>query len=375
VSVVTVNGFAEPPFERVRAAYQDNFARYDEVGSALCVKVGGQTVVDLFAGQYARTDSRIWTKKTLVNVWSTTKGIVAICYAMLVSRGLMSYDDPVSAYWPEFAANGKGAVTIAELLSHRAALAALEEGASIHDLYAPQAAATLASANPLWPPGLISGYHILTFGALVTELFRRIEGRSLKAFVRDEWFIARNWDFHIGLPADREDDCAETVVSDTLDLSVRDNPSELQRRVFTSPLLEPLDANTQEWKRADLPSANGFANAKAIAEIYASAIDATEPLLSAQALSAATAVQYEGLDLILTNQSRWGCGFVLNVDGLFGPNERAFGHTGLGGSFGFADPELGLSMSYTPNCMGYRLRGDPRGRVLIDEVFACLQNL
>ena len=98
-------------------------------------------------------------------------------------------------------------------------------------------------------------------------------------------------------------------MSDTLDLSVRDNPSELQRRVFTSPLLEPLDANTQEWKRADLPSANGFANAKAIAEIYASAIDATEPLLSAQALSAATAVQYEGRDLILTNQSRWGLRF------------------------------------------------------------------
>ena len=372
MSLVTVKGFVEQPFENVRAAYEQNFSSYDEVGSAVCVKLGGQTVVDLYAGQRSRTGPPDWSEQTLVNVWSTTKGIVAICYAMLVSRGLTSYEDLVSDYWPEFAANGKGSVTIAELLSHQAALAALEDGASIHKLYAPDAAAKLAQAIPLWPPGLNSGYHILTYGPLVTELFRRIEGRSLKDFVRDEFFIARDWDFHIGLPESRESDCAETIVSETLDLSVRDNPSELQRRVFTSPFLEPLDANTPEWKRADLPSANGFSNAKTIAEIYANVIDSSEPILSSQALLQATTPQFEGKDLILTSNSRWGCGFVLNVDDLFGQSEKAFGHTGLGGSFGFADPDSGIAMSYTPNCMGYRLRADPRARALIDEVFACL---
>lgn len=368
-----VDGFADKSFESVRLAYLQNFERYDELGSALCVKLNGTTVVDLKAGPVAVGSNRPWNSRTLVNVWSTTKGITAICFAMLVSRGLLSYEDCVADYWPEFAANKKSHVTVADLLSHKAGMAALSEGVSIQALLDPSAAELMAEAVPLWPPGHISGYHILTYGPLVAELFRRIEGRSLTQFVAQEFFRARGWDIHIGLPEERDSDVAEITVSETLDLSIRENASMLQHRVFTSPFLEPLDANTRAWKRAELPSANGFSNAAAIAELYAAVIDPDGSLLSANALQEATRTRYEGSDLILTIFSRWAAGFALNTQGVYGPNPGAFGHSGMGGSFGFADPDSGIAMSYTPNRMGYRLRADPRAQALVDAVYACIR--
>ncbi len=373
MSDIVFKGFANKAFESVRAVYEQNFERYDELGSSLCVKLHGTTVVDLKAGPVAVGANRTWDDRTLVNIWSTTKGITAICFAMLVSRGLVSYEDPVCHYWPEFAANKKSHVTVADLLSHKAGLAALFDGAPIQALLDPSSADLLANAVPLWPPGHISGYHILTYGALVAELFRRIEGRSLTEFVEQEFLQARGWDIHVGLPEERDNDVAEITVSETLDLSIRENASDLQHRVFTSPFLEPLDANTLAWKRAELPSANGFSNAAAIAELYAAVIDPGEPLLSAKALQQATKTLYEGSDLILTVFSRWAAGFALNTQGVYGPNPGAFGHSGMGGSFGFADPDSGIAMSYTPNRMGYRLRADPRAQALVDAVYACIR--
>ena len=371
MSGTVVNGFVDESFESLRSAYLQTFESFDELGSAFCVKLGGKTVVDLKGGPVAEGSQRAWNNRTLVNVWSTTKGIAAICFAMLVTRGKVSYDDRVSDYWPEFAVNKKYVVTVADLLSHKAGLAALHEGATIQALLDKSAAEQMAKAVPLWPPGHISGYHILTNGALVAELFRRIEGRSLTAFVEEEFFQRRGWDIHIGLPEDRDSDAAEISVSETLDLSIREGASMLQHRVFTSPFLEPLDANTLEWKRAELPSANGFSNAAAIAELYAAVIDPDETLVSASALEQATQTRYEGSDLILTVFSRWAAGFALNTHGVYGPNSVAFGHSGLGGSFGFADPDSGIAMSYTPNRMGYRLRADPRAQALVDAVYKC----
>jgi CubicO group peptidase (beta-lactamase class C family) len=207
---------------------------------------------------------------------------------------------------------------------------------------------------------------------LVAELFRRVEGRSLTVFVEEEFVQTRGWDIHIGLPVERDSDAAEVSVSETLDLSIRENASELQHRVFTSPFLEPLDANTVEWKRAELPSANGFSNAGAVAALYAAVIDLDEPLISGSALQQATKARYEGSDLILTVFSRWAAGFALNTHGVYGPNSSSFGHSGMGGSFGFADPISGIAMSYTPNRMGYRLRADLRAQALVDAVYECL---
>jgi CubicO group peptidase (beta-lactamase class C family) len=372
MSDIIINGYVDLPFEPVKEVFDNNFKQFDELGSAFSVKHNGQTVVDLKAGPIAIESEVNWSDQTLVNVWSSTKGIVAICYCILVSRGLISYKDKVCKYWPEFGVNNKSDITIADLLSHKAGLAALHEGASIQDLLSIKAIDELANATPLWAPSKTSGYHILTYGTLVTELFRRIEGRSLKKFIEQEFYEDRCWDIHIGLPSEREIDAAEISVSHTLDLSIRNNASELQHRVFTSPTLNPLDANLQEWKSADLPSANGFSNAKAIADIYAALINSSDTLVSKEALSQAIEAQFEGHDIIMASFSRWACGFVLNADGVFGPNPNSFGHSGLGGSLGFADPDNQIAISYTPNRMGYKPRSDPRAIALIDMAYSCL---
>ena len=372
MSEKTIHDINDSSLKQIKKVFDDNFNKFDELGSSFCVNYNGQTIVDLKAG-YIDVGSEVkWSDKTLVNVWSTTKGIVAICFCILVSRGLISYHDKVSKYWPEFSVNNKSKITIADLLSHKAGLAALHDGASIQDLLSANAIDELANAIPLWTPSETSGYHVLTFGTLVTELFRRIDGRSLKEFIKQEFYLDRNWDMHIGLPSDRAVDAAEISVSETLDLSIRDNTSELQQRVFTSPVLNPLDANLQEWKDADLPSANGFSNAKAIAEIYAAFIDPSEKLVRKEALNQAIQPQFEGIDLIMASFSRWACGFVLNNDGVFGPNPNSFGHSGLGGSLAFADPDNRIVISYTPNRMGYKPRSDPRALALIDIVYSCL---
>ena len=226
------NDSSSKSLDSVKEVFYANFKNFDELGSAFCLMQDGQVLLDLKAGPVAVRSEKTWSDQTLVNIWSTTKGIVATCYCVLVSRGLISYQDNVSTYWPEFGVNNKAEITIGDLLSHKAGLAALHDGATCRELLSASAVDSLAKASPLWNPSQTSGYHILTFGPLVTELFRRIEGRSIKKYVEQEFLIGRGWDIHIGLPEEREADAAKIAVSETLDLSVRENASELQQRVL-----------------------------------------------------------------------------------------------------------------------------------------------
>lgn len=367
------SGIVDEQFSRVREQFEKNYQIFDELGSAVCVIVEGRTVVDLVAGWKNNHRSLAWNSETLVNVWSSTKGVVAICFAMLVDDGLASYDDLVVKHWPEFGANGKESVTIEMLLSHQAGLAAFDGPTTVEELLSGEPIADrLASQAPMWEPGSASGYHMMTFGNIVSALFRRIEGRSIKQFVEDELVRRRNLNIHIGLPTNLSDNVAEIALSESIDLSFRENPTKLQEAVFTRPKIDPLVCNEQIWKDADLPSANGFATATSLAKLYATLIDKDTPLVSKSTLADATRLLFEGEDLILKIFARWGCAFALNADDVYGPNPKSFGHTGWGGSFAMADPDAGISMSYTPNNMGYKLRNDPRANALIDAVYRCL---
>jgi len=370
----SVLGHVGDGFAPVRDTFLQNYHAFDERGSAVCVYLDGKPVIDLVGGWKDVNRQSQWTQDTIVNIWSATKGVVAICFAMAVDAKLASYDDLVLKYWPEFAVKGKDQITIKVLLSHQAGLAAFDTPATLEDLLAGEPMADrLAAQAPLWTPGSASGYHMMTYGNIVSALFRRIEGRSIKQFIQEEFAEKRGLNIHIGLPSRFEEHAAEIALSDSIDLSFRDNVSELQEMVFTRPHIEPLVCNEEIWKDADLPSANGFSNASALAKLYAALIDEDAPLVGADTLAHATRPLFEGEDLILKIHARWGCGFVLNTDdGLYGPNFGAFGHTGWGGSCGFTDPEAGVAMSYTPNNMGYKLRNDPRAKALIDTVYRCL---
>lgn len=357
-----IYGDVAPGYEPLRDAFAANFAERSEFGASIALVKGGDLVVSLWGGR-ADDVGRPWERETLVNIWSTTKGVTAICFAMLASRGLIDYDRPVADYWPEFAAHGKSPVTVAMLLSHQAGLTGFREPATLADLYdAPRAAARLAAGEPFWTPGAQSGYHAMSIGLLANELFRRVEGRSLRQYIAGE---LSTFDISIGLPAARETRAA--VMFAPGDLTSAPPAQELspaQIAALANPPLDPVVPNSADWRGAEIPSANGFAAAEGLARLYGAFIGGQ--IADEAAVSAATSVRIEGVDAVLGMPARWASGFLVNVMGLYGSGPDSFGHSGWGGSFAFADPQRKFAFAYTPNQMGTELAGDPRAFALIE---------
>ncbi|MDA0365193.1 MAG: serine hydrolase, partial [Chloroflexi bacterium] len=156
---------------------------------------------DLWSGFADEARTRPWERDTIINVYSTTKTMTALCALMLADRGELDLHAPVARYWPEFAQNGKGAIEVRHLLSHSSGLSGWEQPLTVHDLYDWEKATTLLAAQaPWWEPGTASGYHSLTQGYLVGEVIRRVSGRSPGTFFREEVAEPLGADFHIGLP-------------------------------------------------------------------------------------------------------------------------------------------------------------------------------
>jgi CubicO group peptidase (beta-lactamase class C family) len=386
---VGVDGVCETGFEAVADAFAENFRSRGDVGAAVSVTVDGRTVVDLWGGLTA--PGRPWGRDTIVNVWSSTKGVVALAAHMLVDRGLLDLDAPVAAYWPEFAAAGKEAIPVRYLLSHRAGLSGPRDPISVDDLTDwGKVTSVLAATEPWWEPGTASGYHALSFGFLVGELIRRISGRSVGAFVAEEIAAPLRADVTIGLDDGQIARCARLSMdppppdSANAALFAQVDPAVLA--ALANPSMAAPGAadigNADAWRRAQIPAANGHATATALATVYAVlAQDGTHAgirLLSAEAAERIREGQGRAVDLVLGlgnggRPNEWALGVLLSgPEGLYGPNPRAFGHSGYGGSFGMADPEARLSIGYAMNHMGNNLSGDPRQVALTESVYACL---
>lgn len=366
-----ISGHCAEKFRAVEESFRANFEAGKEIGAAIALYVDGELAIDLWAGNRDAERDLPWERDTLVNVWSTTKGVTASCFALIVDRGLCRYDDKVADYWPEFAARGKEDVSIAELLSHQAGLSAFAEPTTVDDFINGRALAEcLAQQSPLWPPGSRSGYHAITIGFLAAELFRRIEGRSLSSFVEQE---LTPFDIHIGINDAELGRVANVIPPDGMTAEgVVPELDELQAATLGNPPLEPEAANTKNWRRAEIPSANGFANARGLAGLYSSlllGVPEARFRLSPETLEQTTDIRWSGTDAILNIEANWAAGFLRNSLGVYGPHAAAFGHSGWGGSFAFADPESGLSFAYVMNAMGTDLVGDPRAVSLVNAVY------
>lgn len=368
---MSIEGTTAAGFETVRREFERNFAERGDVGASVAIVRDGETVVDLWGGSLDAQATRPWRPDSVVNVWSTSKAVNALCFAMLVDRGLAAYDDPVVRWWPEFGAQGKEGVTLAMLLSHQAGLCSFRDPAVMQDFYdQPRAAARLAAQAPFWPPGSRSGYHAISIGVLAGELFRRIEGRSLGAFIAAELAGPRRLDLTLGLPVSEEPRRAEMIAPPELGtenmLSAELNESQLA--AYTNPAVDPLVPNTAAWRACELVSANGFSNARSLARLFGEL--AAGGLLSPATLAEATRERISGVDEVLGVRARWGAGFLLNTDGLYGPEPSAFGHSGWGGSFVVVDPARRMAIAYAMNRMGTDLVGDPRDEALIAAAYA-----
>jgi len=375
MSEVKIEGFVAPGFERVREAFAANFAAGREVGASFAVVRDGELVIDLWGGFRDRSGTKPWTGDTLVNVYSTTKGLASACIALLVERGKLSYEQTVASVWPEFAAAGKQALTIGQLLSHQGGLSGLRETIEITD-YADHAklARLLEAQAPFFAPGQ-SGYHAITHGYLTGELVRRATGKTLGAFFRDEIAGPLGADAWIGLPESEDARAADIVAPpDGPNLPLPEHPA--ARAALASPPLEPEVPNQRWWRAAEIPAANGHTNAAGLARIYGMLARGGEldgkRFLSRETLAQATRERVLSTDLVLQIPAQWAAGWMLNNLGLYGPNPRTFAHAGWGGSFGAADPDARLGIGYAMNQMYANLMGDPRSIALIEATYASL---
>ena len=379
-----VQGFFDLRFEALRDAFAQLLSEPEQRGAALCVQIGGETVVDLWGGVADREGVQAWHSDTILNLFSCTKTFAAVAALQLVGEGRLDLDAPLALHWPEFAAAGKQAVSLRQVLSHRAGLPALRTLMPAEALYDwPQMCAALAAEEPWWAPGTAHGYQAITYGWLVGELLRRCTGTLPGDEIVARTSLPLGLDFHIGLDDAEFDRVAhlsrgkgilgDTAAQRLLKVSFTE-PSAMTTLAFANPPSILTSSNRPEWRRTQQPAANGHGNARSLAGFYAGLLDGR--LLTSELLAEMTREHAHGEDLTLLTGTRFGLGCMLDqpevANATFGLGSRSFGHPGAGGSVGFADPERDVAFGFVTNSLGPYVLMDPRPQRLAAVLKDCL---
>jgi CubicO group peptidase (beta-lactamase class C family) len=395
---MSIDGVCEPRFRGVFEEFERNFRERGEVGASVCITLDGATVVDLWGGVAERASGRPWQRDTIGLVWSCTKAVPALCAHILRARGLLDLDAPVARYWPEFGQAGKQDITVRLVLTHQAGVPVLRapvKPAGLLDWdYVVEG---LAAEAPFWQPGTRQAYHALTFGHLVGEIVRRVSGRPLDQYFREEVAGPLGLDFYLGLPEAEEARIAPTI-RPTLPASDQETA-----RWLTVANSDPASVQALFLKNnggyyagraydsraahaAVLPSQGGITNARGLAGLYAPLALRGESrgvrLLDEDTLSDLAAVgSASAIDAVLLTGMRFGLGLVKSCDNRRAApgardslilSEEAFGHPGMGGSLGFADPRARMSFGYTMNRQGLGVLLNERGQSLVDAAYRAL---
>jgi CubicO group peptidase (beta-lactamase class C family) len=376
MSDTDIRGLCPPAFDMVRAAFEDNFSRGEELGARFSVVQDGGVVIDLLGGFADRGREAPFGPDILTPIYSSTKAMAAFLMARLVDSGRLDYERKVSEIWPEFAQAGKGEVTVGQVLSHQVGLTGFPDQMD-PALWLDWDAicAKLAAMKPLWPPGTANGYHPVTFGYMAGEIFRRVDGRTMGRALREDIAEPFGLDLWIGLPDSETGRVADVQRPSTLPKF--GPPNEALRAAFLTKWSSTAGHPEPEWRRMEIPSANGHATALGLAKLMSAlaqdgVLDGRR-LISPGVAARAGAERIRGLDLVLPYEVSWAAGFMRNEPNFFyGPTPSAFGHSGWGGSCTFADPERGIAAAYVMNRQTAHLIGDPRSRRLIDAVYGSL---
>lgn len=397
---MAVQGTAEPGFEPVRTLLEQQVANGDHIGYGVCVYHHGKKVADLWGGFADQDAERPWQHDTMAVCFSTTKGLTATCLHILADRGLVDYQAPVAKYWPEFAQAGKEKITVYHLLTHQAGLAPVPGELSGTDLYDwGLVIKGIETQEPAWEPGTESGYHAVTFGFLVGEVIRRVSGKRIGQFLRDEVCAPLGLkDMYIGAPESVEPRIAKLKSRMVMTPELM---KQLQERLAAGgPLIDPMmeramgakpgsmmaqdqgEANVfdiPEAHRAEIPAANGIMTARDLARMYACLGNGGEldgaRLMSAERVQIMSKQQTKRPDKIIMLEVGWALGYMTGgIEGWpQGPRESAFGHAGLGGSIGFCDPEIEMAFGFTTNALAMDLIGYGRTAALADAARTCAE--
>ena len=382
---VTLEGNVQAGFEPVADAFLANFAEHDEVGAACSMYIDGEPVVDIWGGMADVEEGRAWAQDTIVIVFSCTKGATAVCANKLIQEGRLDPDAPIAQYWPEFAANGKGNISVRWGLSHQAGLAAVDGDLTLDDVLAcDPVVEAIAAQAPNWEPGTKHGYHSRSYGWINGEIIRRITGLSPGQYFAREIAAPLGLDFTIGTPAELDPRIAtlypavhDPEVQALVDAVLTDQ-STLMGRVMSGPsgLLTYNDVwNTRRMRAAEMPSSNGHGDARSLARMYAACIGEVDGLrlLTDETVRRATEVQVEGPDCVVGQPLTIGLGFMLAPTFPVPVGPRTFGHSGAGGSLAFTDPDRGVAFAYVMNQMKMSMsHQDPRGAALVAAAYQAL---
>ena len=372
-----INGHVTPGFESVRDAFAANFANDGDVGASFCATLKGEIVVDIWAGVADAETGTPWERDTIVNVYSTTKTMCALTALLLADRGELDFAKPVAHYWPEFAANGKAAVTVAQLMSHSAGLSGFKEKMTKDDLYDWEKVTSLLAAQaPFWEPGTAPGYHAMTQGFLVGEVVRRIAGVTLGNLFRTEIAEALGADFHIGLPAS-EDHRVATLIPPPPGQGIADMTDRpLTANMASNPAINPLETRTRAWRAAEMPAANGHGNARSVAMVQTlvanGGVSGGKRILSEAGVRRALESQLQGEDMVLGIPVHYGLGYGLPGGQMPFPNPNSCYWGGYGGSIVINDLDAQTTFAYAMNKMAGTTVGDMRAFTLAMAMWQAL---
>lgn len=392
-----IHGTVAAGFEPAAQAFRENFERRGELGASFCAYHRGRVVVDLWAGFTGPRRRSRWRAETLCVIFSATKGLAAAAVLHAAHRGLLSYDAPVADLWPELARGRLAELTLRDVMNHRSGLVAVEEPVGASELADPRRLAPiLERQEPLWTPGSRQGYHGVTYGLYVAEIFRRAVGRTLGQWLREEIAGPLDADVFLGLPPEQDPRVATLVPVGRIERLLKLIPHALKednverrlvralldRRSFTTRAFAQPAAfgarglqvfNEPSTHRLELAWASALASARGLARVYAvlasgGALDGFT-LCDPDAITSLCERQsWQDPDLVLRKAMGWSQGFLKEEGGLFSPNPEAFGHPGAGGALGFCDPSRQLAWAYVMNRMDFRLRS-PRAVALSQSLY------
>jgi CubicO group peptidase (beta-lactamase class C family) len=373
---VPIHGTCDPDFAGLERTFVENFERNGELGARVAVIREGRTVVDLWGG-YTTTDrTEEWRDNSLVCCHSVTKGIVALAAHLLASRGLLDYEAPVARYWPEFSANGKTSITVRQALGHRTSLAFIDAAVPGDILDWDVFVAKIAAQEPNWPVGTDETYHSVTFGFIVGEIVRRIDGRSIDRFITEELASPCEAEFILGCSDDDLRRVVAHIPNPANDLMNGGLINEQTLRMFAcmpdSPEFLGSDASLQYV----FPSGNGVSHALAIARLFSPFANGgrlgTSTLFLPEIVAKASEEQWHHRDSVFDNDFRVALGLLLHIPFNWWGREGNVGTAGAGGFCAFADPVNRISFGYTPNryTTGAGMGEEPRR--LIDALYASL---
>ncbi len=391
-----VNGEVVDGFEAVADAFAENFSTRGDVGAAFCAYHDGRKVVDLWGGESSAGTP--WAEDTMTVVWSTTKGMSALVAQLLADRGQLDIDALVTAYWPEFGVNGKQDITVRDVLTHGArlpyppgysAVVTADSADGWDDIAG--LVVLLERAEPILPEG-DHGYHAVTFGLLLGEIVRRAAGRTLGTILQEEVAGPLGLDTKIGADPKTQRRLADLQL--TMPPPPTDDPEVL---AAMAEAMGPNGAlgqsllvgenglggyaeigNSTQLRSGEQPAAGGVSDARGLARMYSMLASGGEldgvRVVSPESIEVHRAEQWRGIDAMLGSEKRYATGYMLagTEAEAFGPNPDAFGHPGMGGSLGFADPEAGIGYGYVMNHMIFEVAVDPRARALADALYDCL---